>query len=399
MNNSLILAALLSLSGPTAGEHVASLSSPISVEPRVAESVFDSGDRIPVLPPQRVTVAYASDTETVDRVWSPPTAVQPNVPSMSTPKQVSAIPATPQTFAPTTSRPGVIELPGKLDLPRYNRGVIAAHFQAQLMSLKTAQRDADGNIVNGADGQPVLVPLREGMRVSEGQILGNFDTRLLEAQRTSALCKFKVAQAEAEKQIEVEYARTAVKCEQASLAILEAANSQHEGAITKLEILQSQLKVEQAVASYQLQDYNLNIVKKEEMNVQRQEVEMVDVMIGLRQLVAPLSGMIVKISKAEGEWLREGDEVLEIVHLDTLQVVCKVNANLYDANSVAGKAVSVTAPLANGKMEVFTGKVVFADPKIDSGDTFDVYIEVQNRPVGDSWLLQPGRMVSAAIKL
>lgn len=285
-------------------------------------------------------------------------------------------------------------------IPQWNKVPLAANFQAQLMSLKTAQRDASGRIVNGPDGRPVLLPLREGMHVVEGQVLGNFDIRYLEAQRTSALCKLKVAQAEAEKEIELKYALTGVNSEKASLAILEDANSMHEGAVTKLDIIQAKLKVEQAIANYELQSYNLNVVKKEELNVQRQEVEMADVMIQLRQLVSPISGIIVKISKAEGEWLREGDEVLQIVQLDTLRVVCKVDANLYDQDSIAGKAASVTAPLPNGKTEVFPGKVVFVDPSIDSGgDVFDVYVEVQNRPSGSSWMLQPNRMVSVAIKL
>jgi multidrug resistance efflux pump len=282
-------------------------------------------------------------------------------------------------------------LRGKLEIPQENRVVIAANFQAQLMSLKTERQ--------GADGQTVVVPLRKGMQVVEGQVLGNFDIRYLEAQRTSALCKLKVAEAEAKKDIEVKYALTCVNTEKASLGMLEEANRQHEGAVSRMEVIQAQLKVEQAIASYQLQDYNLSIVKKEELNVQQQEVTMADVMIQLRQIVAPISGTIVKIDKAEGEWLREGDPVLEIVQLDTLQVACKVDANRYDSNSVADKTVSITAPLANGKTEVFPGKVVFVDPRLDSGDTFDVLIDVQNRPSGSSWLLQPGRLVTVAIKL
>jgi hypothetical protein len=50
-------------------------------------------------------------------------------------------------------------------------------------------------------------------------------------------------------------------------------------------------------------------------------------------------------------------------------------------------------------MEEFPGKVVFAHPKVEAGDWFEVFIEVENRPSGSSWLLQPGRDVSAVIHL
>ena len=398
MYNSLVLAALLPLTGPTVGEPFAPLPTPVRAEFPVTDSAVDPADRIPALP-QRTRVAYASDNETPDRAWSPsapapqPVAV-PSIPVSPPPRETNSAPfpaAAPSTFAQSANRPNEIRLHGKLDIPKWNKVILAANFQAQLTSLRTVQQ--------GAEGQPVLVPLREGMRVVEGQVLGNLDTRLLESQRLIALCKLKVAQAEAENEILVKVALAGVNTKKGALAILEEANSMHEGAITKLEIFQAKLEVDQAVANYQLQDYNLHIIKKEELNAQSQEVTAAEEMIQLRQFVSPISGMIVKIEKAEGEWLREGDPVLEIVQLDTLRLILRVDGNRHDANSVSGKAVSVTARSVDGKAEEFLGKVVFASPIFNSDDTFDVYIDVQNRSVGNSWLLQPGRMVDAAIKL
>ena len=390
MYSSLVLAALLPLSGPTAGDQLASLSVPVRVESRVVPSAVDPADRIPALP-LRTRVAYAANGETPDRAWSPPPAVTPPGAVHQAPPPPSPPPVTPSTFAKPPNQSGVIELRGKLEVPHWNRAVVAANFQAQLMSLKTEQKSSDG--------QPVMIPLREGMQVVKGQVLGKFDDREISWSRKIAECELNVAKAEAEKQIEVKYAADSVRTEQAGLAMLKEANSRHEGAVSQMEVLQAELKVVQALANYELQDYNLKIVKSAEAEAKAARLSMADVLVQLRQIVSPISGTIVKVDKAEGEWLREGDPVLEIVQLGTLQVVCKVDANQYDQNSVADKAVSVVAPLPNGKLEEFSGKVVFADPKIDSGDTFDVYIDVQNRPIGNSWLLQPGRMVVAVIKL
>ena len=391
MYNSLVLASLLPLTGPAACEQFASSTSPIPVVSRIA----DPGDLIPVVP-QRTRVAYASDGETADRAWSPAIAPQPvTVPVVPAQplKTANTIPVAPPTFASTTNRPNVIELTGRLSVPKRNQVPIAAPFQAQLASLRTVRQ--------GADGQPVLVPLREGMHVVEGQVLGNLDTRLLEAELASAHCKLKVAEAEANNEILLEYAQAGVDSENSELAILSHANAMHEGAIAAVEINRARLRVQHAIANYRLEEYKLNIIKREDLNVHRQAVKAADEMIRLRQLVSPISGMIVKISKAEGEWLREGDEVLEIVQLDTLRLILKVDASQYDPISMVDKAVSVTMPFVNGKTEVFPGKVVFVNPSIDPGNTFDVYVDVQNRPSGSSWLLLPGegRLVSATIKL
>ena len=390
MYNSLVLLAFLPLTGPTAGEGLASLTPPIPVVSWVA----DPGDLIPVVPPQRTRVAYASDGETADRTWNRPAGPQasamPLVPAQPL-KTADVVPVAPPTFASTVNPPNAIEFRGQLKIPKQNTVVLSAPCQAQLASLKTTRQ--------GTDGQSVLVPLREGMYVVEGQVLGNFDTRLLEAERAVALCRRKVAQAEAENVILLKAARDGVKAEQAELAIWEHANSMHEGAVSMLELNRARLKVEHAIANYQLEEYKLKVIKKEDLNVHHQAVEAADEMIRHRQLVSPISGMIVKISKAEGEWSREGDEVLEIWRLDTLSVVCKVNANLYDQNNVIGKAASVTAPLLDGRTEAFPGKVVFVNPSINPDDTFDVHIDVQNRPIGSSWMLQPERMVFGVIKL
>jgi hypothetical protein len=101
--------------------------------------------------------------------------------------------------------------------------------------------------------------------------------------------------------------------------------------------------------------------------------------------------MVVEIKAAEGEWLREGDPVLEIVQLDTLWVSVDVLIKDYEISDVDGKSAVVQVVLANGKTETFQGTVVFCNPVIEAGDAFKAYIEIQNRRVGNYWLLQPGR--------
>jgi multidrug efflux pump subunit AcrA (membrane-fusion protein) len=101
--------------------------------------------------------------------------------------------------------------------------------------------------------------------------------------------------------------------------------------------------------------------------------------------------MVVKINATEGELLKEGSPVLEIEQHDTLWVQTQISIQEREISEIDGKRAVVQVTLTNGKTETFQGKVVFCEPNIEAGGTFRAYIEVQNRRVGNHWLLQPGR--------
>jgi multidrug resistance efflux pump len=120
-------------------------------------------------------------------------------------------------------------------------------------------------------------------------------------------------------------------------------------------------------------------------------LERTKVLIELRQLTAPIDGIIVKLHAAEGIWMREGDPILEIMKLDTLWAMGIVSIREHEMNDLDGKPAAVSVTFANGNTEHFQGKVVFCDPNIQAGNTYHVYVEVQNRRSGNFWMLQPGR--------
>jgi hypothetical protein len=109
--------------------------------------------------------------------------------------------------------------------------------------------------------------------------------------------------------------------------------------------------------------------------------------------------MIVKIDKAEGEWLREGDPVLEIMQLNTLRAKCQMSARYHTMEMVNGKKATAIMSMPDGRIEKFSGKVVFAHPKVEAGNTFEVFVEIENRRDGNSWILQPGIRLHVEIHL
>lgn len=432
MYNALVLVALLPLSGPDVGQHVAAMP-PAPVIRYVRKEVAlqdDAGERIPVLPadkkPIRALVAYASE-ETAPSATraplpvrretdpvAPPSGFAPlNLSSTPTPASNPASapsPTLPVASTPTESRPyqppgaatptvntaklrdpNQVETSGLLEIPKRNQVVLAASVQAVLMELRTEQQDAEG--------KTVTVPITEGMKVQKGQILGTLDDRELKSQLLSAKSELNVAIAEKEKTIEVEYAGWGKETAKAEVRMLKETNSLHARTVPQIEILKAELNLKQAEANLDLSKYNIEIVATEKVKSREADINVVEVRIELRKLISPIDGVIVKIEKAEGEWLREGDPILEIVQLETLRAKCKIDARFYTPDMVDGKEATVFMPMVNGRTEEFPGRVVFVDEKVVAGDVFEVVIEVQNAPSGRSWKLLPGSVAAATIHL
>ena len=314
----------------------------------------------------------------------------------------ASIPTTPPITAPPITAPSTLPPPQTdtkqlhfhnctLIAPNSNCVTLSAPERAVLRTLSTEQRDAAGNVVQDSDGNPMIVPLIEGMNVFKGQMLGKFDDRELHSILTIYQKQLEVAKAEKDKDIEIVYAARGWQVAYADHEAMIEANKRTEKAVPATEMRRAALVLAQAEANLDLQKYNLAEIKTREVDVQESKLEQIKVQIERQQLVSPIDGMIVKINAAEGELLREGHEVLHILQLDTLRVQVRVNVKEYEPSDLSGKQAVIYVTLANGRTETFQGTVVFCDPRVDSGQTFWAYIEIQNRRVGNFWLLQPGR--------
>ena len=311
-------------------------------------------------------------------------------PSAVAPMQTTPVAESPSAPSPTHTRQARFTN-GMSELSKRNHVVLSATEGAVLLSLATERRDAAGNIVRDSDGNPIIVPVTEGMHVFQGQVLGKFDDRELHSILQINQTQLEAAKAERDKNIEIEYAARSAQVAHAEHQVRLEANRRHAGTFPAMEVLRAQLAVAEAESYLELQKYNIDIIKTLGVAVRENELDRTKLQIELRQLVAQIDGMIVKINAAEGERLREGHEVLEIMRLDTLRVRVSASVREYEISDLDGKQAVVQLALPNGRTEVFRGVVVFCDPKVDGSDRFDVYVEVQNRRAGNFWLLQPGR--------
>jgi biotin carboxyl carrier protein len=319
----------------------------------------------------------------------PPVATQSPQQSPTTPPVVPHV--VPPAVPPAGQSNQLHLRNGVLVLPIHNKAPMAAPQNAVLMSLRTEQRDTAGNVLRDNEGHPIMVPLRQGMHVFKGQVLGNFDDRELCSLLKISQAQLDVAIAERDNDIEKVAAARSLQVAFQDLKMMHNANKQIPGSFQEVEIRRQELVRDHAEATMELKKYSIDEIKTREVTVQESRLAQTKVQIEERKLIAPIDGMIVKIDAAEGVWLREGQPVLELVQLDTLWVQVQVSIKDREISEVDGKQAVVHVTFANGKKETFPGMVVFCEPSIESGDVFRAFIEMQNRRVGNHWLLQPGR--------
>lgn len=274
---------------------------------------------------------------------------------------------------------------------------ISANGQGLLSELGLCERDANGEIVLGEDGTSMRRVLRRGMTVSRGDVLGKQQDDELVQERVVAEQELLVARKEAEKTLEIEVAEAAARVAQASYKRAESLNKDMPGAVSPEEVQEKYYDWVRASKSIEKAKYDLE-VNQEKVKVAEARVSSVEVQIRNRKFFSPISGVIDDVYQNEGQWLREGDQVLRILRLDKVQVTGTVDASLYTPEMIDRKNVEVEVSRPGMDSQVLPGKIVYVRQIVESGHYY-FYAEVENKTTPDGyWLLNPGALVTVTIR-
>ena len=114
------------------------------------------------------------------------------------------------------------------------------------------------------------------------------------------------------------------------------------------------------------------------------------------QIVAPISGTVVKREVFEGQYVKEGDRLFELIDLSRLWFVFDVYEQDLPAISL-GQAVSVTAPALPGK--TFSGPITFIEPTINEATrSARVRVNLENPLIDGKRALYNGLYASGQIE-
>jgi multidrug efflux pump subunit AcrA (membrane-fusion protein) len=243
---------------------------------------------------------------------------------------------------------------------------------------------------------------RENQEVKPGELIAEIDDSQAKKAQATAAAKVAAGEKEAESDVEVRLSVANIEVAKAEKDQYEKACKDTPNTFSTFELRRKQFEYVAAMLrkDKSMQDMQVAQLK---VDVQKAELASVDLDVERRKIKAPLAGLVNYCNHEEGEWVKPGDPVLQIIPLGTVRVVGELDERL-NPEDVDGQPVKVTVKLrgpAGVREEVFDGKITFPDPEVVSTAsgtwTWKVRADVTNRKNHGYWMLRPGMEVKMVI--
>ncbi|NOY30510.1 MAG: HlyD family efflux transporter periplasmic adaptor subunit [Planctomycetes bacterium] len=246
-------------------------------------------------------------------------------------------------------------------------------------------------------GVLIKMPVKEGSRMSQGEVLATIDDREAKMGLRVAEYGLKAARQRAMDKIEVKYATKAAEFAKVDWERVLEANKNLANAIPDIEVRQKRLGWERSALQIEKaqKDRDLAIL---DYRTKEAEVDAAKMAVGMRVILAPFDGEVVDMYRHESEWVNPGDPILKLVRFDALYVEGYAYAKNFDREELQGRSVTVSISKARGQEISVPGTIIHVSSLIRDGE-YVVRAEVQNQRVGDNWLIQPGLRARMTIHL
>lgn len=249
-----------------------------------------------------------------------------------------------------------------------------------------------------AAGQLVTLEAREGMEVQSGLLLAAIDDFRPERDRQAAAARQQIAGLQAANDVDQRFWQAAIKLAETDYVRAVQSNKKLPGAVPQAEerrrflaLRQCQLELEKVTRDRKLAEFA--------EQAKAAETGLAEVRLRQHRIESPCDGVVVEILRHRGEWVEPGDTVVRIVSLARLRVEFLLNAADHSPHDVAGRSMVATALLPHDRREVFTGRVVFVNPRVEPSGEFLVWAEVENRLGRSHWLLRPGMEAEVQLEM
>jgi RND family efflux transporter MFP subunit len=231
-------------------------------------------------------------------------------------------------------------------------------------------------------GTIVEIPAREGLQVREGDVLARIDGTEAELLLQRARLELEAAAKNAANELAV---LTADKTREVAQEIFQRTNEgaqRYKGSISQTDLDRLRLDAEKAELALRQARHDLEIAKLT-WQLKQNEVEFAAHRVERRRIAAPLSGMVVEISRRRGEWVEPGQTVVRVMRLDRLQAEGFLDAR--QARGLVGRSVILRTDQESA--ERYQGQIVFVSPEVDPiNRQVRVLAEIENPDL----TLQPG---------
>ncbi len=252
----------------------------------------------------------------------------------------------------------------------------------------------DSKLAAQADGLLQELLVEEGMMVQKGQLLLKIDERVALAEMAVAEKEAQAAEAQAGQDANLRYSKKVYDVSEAEYQETEdllrrRSASLQETRRKKLEADKSKLGIEVAEVDHQ-KDVLAAQVAKEKLNAAK-------VQLDLRKVIAPYDGVIVERMRDQGEFVKSGEPILHIVHMDEMRVEANVPVRGISASQLKDAPIRLHVRI-NGEDVVRDAKIEYVSPILKM-NTCRVWARVPNTMIGGAWMLQDSMEATLDITL
>jgi RND family efflux transporter MFP subunit len=256
-------------------------------------------------------------------------------------------------------------------------------FDEARLEQTPQRRDVTGDVrtVARADvaaeesGKVIELNVREGDRVEKGRVIARLDATLLELDLARGRAELAAARATVrEREAQLERADRDLRRVQDLDREIGASPRELEDARTDVAVAQARL--EEARAR----------VTTAEAAIARLDARLEDMTIR-----APFAGQVTRKRTEIGEWLSDGDEVVELVVIDTLDVVLDVPERFVGALSSSEASIAVRISATGSQVESSDFRVIASGDEL--ARTFPVIVRIPN----EDGVIKPGMSAIASV--
>jgi len=209
----------------------------------------------------------------------------------------------------------------------------------------------------------VKIFVREGQLVRQSQKVAELDNAKALVNVEEGQLKLRMAQQVAEDDIDIRYAKKTFEQAASELRRSVAVNNGLPGTISERELELLQLAVERSELEIERaeKEHHLSKMKWEQHQV---AVRMAELELAEHTFLAPIGGMVVRVSKRPGEWIEPGDSLVKIVRIDRVRAEGFLPAEQAKL-TLMGCPAEVAVEVSKSSTIRLQGKITFVSPEVN----------------------------------
>lgn len=251
------------------------------------------------------------------------------------------------------------------------------------------------NIPAKAEGILMDIKVDEGNTVSKGDIVAVIDNTASALAIQLKKAEYKEAMITADNDVNL---RDAANSEQLASAEAEAfADLRREGAIPRWELEKKVLEAKRMKLRIELAEMQ-NKIDNVKMIAKRSELEIAEFELSRREITAPSTGFVESRIAQLGEWVQPGSPLVTLIQMDKLRIEGDIDGLRYRDQARQGTPVEIVIYTGAKDDMRINGKLGYVSMEMDLNNKHRVWVEIDNKKVGDNWLFKPGMRAEIIIR-